>query len=399
MGAVNKLTVAKIRSLDKRGRYGDGRGLWLQVSKWGTKSWVFRYMIDGRAREMGLGRVKLQENDGGVSLAEAREKRDELHRLLREGGDPVENRRAERDARRAATADRITFKEAAGRYIATHEPDWKNEKHRQQWRNSLAKYAYPTLGSRPVSAVDDALIHETLAGIWRSKAETASRVKQRIIKVREWVKNGMPLPAPSKTRRVKHHAALPWPDLPGFMKRLRSLDSMSARALEFTILTAARTGETIGATWDEIDLDAQTWTIPPERMKAKKPHTVPLSDRAVEILEALPREADNPHVFIGASEGKGLSNMAMLECLRGLQSNGYTVHGFRSCFKDWASERTTYANIVSEMALAHTVSDKVEAAYRRGDLLEKRRRMMRDWAAFCESEPVPATADVVPIHA
>jgi integrase len=377
---LNKLTALKVGSLSKPGRYADGGGLYLQVTPSGTKSWLFRFMLQGHAREMGLGSCNT------FTLAEARERARQARQSVTDKKDPIEVRLSDRDARRAEESERITFKVASQRYLKVHETGWKNEKHRQQWRNTLRDYAYPTLGNRPVSAITGALISEALAPIWTTKAETASRVKQRIERVLQWVKDGMPLPAPSKARRVKHHKALPYAELPDFMARLRSLDSISARALEFTILTAARTGEVIEATWGEIDLDGKVWIRPGEHMKAHKEHRVPLCDRALAILDDLPREKGNPYLFVGATAGKGLSNMAMLECLRGL-APGLTVHGFRSTFKDWAAERTSYPNIVSEMALAHTVADKVEAAYRRGDLFEKRRRLMREWGRFAAEAP------------
>ena len=272
-------------------------------------------------------------------------------------------------------------------------PAGATQKHRAQWRSTLATYAYPTLGKRPVRAVDAALVNAALAPIWTTTPETASRVRQRVARVCQWVRDGMPLPTPGKSKRVEHHAALPWQEMPAFMAELRQRDGISARALEFTILTASRTGEVIGATWDEID--AKVWAIPAERMKAHKAHKVPLPDRALEILHALPREKGSPYVFPGGKAGSGLSNMAMLELLRGLRP-GLTVHGFRSTFKTWASEATAHANIVSEAALAHTIPDKVEAAYRRGELLTKRAKLMRDWAAYCARPPVEG--NVVPMR-
>jgi integrase len=232
-----------------------------------------------------------------------------------------------------------------------------------------------------------------LAPIWAKTPETASRVRQRVERVVQWVKDGMPLPAPSAAKRVEHHAALPWQELPAFMADLRQHDSISARALEFAILCAARTGETIGARWQEIDLDGKVWTVPADRMKGGKEHRVPLSDRAVKILRDLPREKSSPYVFPGGKAKAPLSNMAMLELVRGMRP-GLTVHGMRSTFKDWASEATNHPNIVSEAALAHSISDKVEAAYRRGELLDKRVRLMKDWSAYC-MRPSFAAANIV----
>lgn len=382
---INKLSVKGVAAAKEPGLYGDGGNLYLQLADVDgtgvTKSWIFRFMLAGRARKMGLGSV----ND--FTLAEARERARQARQQVADGIDPIEARLAVRDTRRKDEAENITFKDAATKYLAAHESGWRNEKHRLQWRSTLETYAYPTLGGRPVKAIDTALVNGCVASIWTTKPETASRVRQRIERVGHWVRDGMPLPAPSKTKRVKHHAALPWQDLPAFMAELRGNESVSARALEFTVLTAAQTGETIGALWPEIDLEAKVWTIPAARMKAHKVHRVPLSDRVVDILEKLPRIKGERHVFPGAKDGAGLSNMAMLELVRGLRP-GLTVHGFRSCFKDWSSEATNHPDIVSEAALAHTIPDKVEAAYRRGELLEKRERLMTDWAAYCARPPV-----------
>lgn len=390
MRAFNKLTARRVATENAPGLYGDGGGLWLQVSAGAskqhvTKSWLFRFMLDGRSRGMGLGPIHT------VSLADAREKAREARQKLLSGIDPIEARLGEREARRAQDAANILFKDAAEKYIAVHESQWSNAKHRAQWKSTLKAYAFPSIGLRPISVIDAALISETLASIWQKKPETASRVKQRIERIVQWVRDGLPLPAPSKARRVKHHEALPWQEIPTFMSELRERESVSARALEFLILTASRTGAIIGARWPEIDLDKKVWAVPASRAgtKIRKDHRVPLTDRAIELIEALPRDRRDDHVFIGAIEGTGLSNMAMLELLKGMKP-GLTVHGFRSSFKDWASEATNHPNIVSEAALAHSVPDKVEAAYRRGELFEKRRKLMRDWATYCERRPTTA---------
>lgn len=392
---INKLSVKAVSAAREPGLYGDGGNLYLQVAdidgNGPTKSWVLRYMVNGRPRKMGLGSV----ND--FSLAEARDRARQARQQLADGIDPIEARLAARDAARKESAESITFKKAAEKFLDVHEAGWRNDKHKAQWRSTLATYAYPTLGSRPVKAVDTALVNDMLAPIWAKTPETASRVRQRVDRVVQWVKDGMPLPAPAKTKRVAHHAALPWQEVPAFMAELRQRDSISARALEFTILNAARTGETIGATWAEIDLDGKVWTVPAERMKAGKDHRVPLSDRAVKILENLPREKGSPYVFPGAKAKSPLSNMAMLELVRGMRP-GLTVHGFRSVFKDWASESTNHPNIVSEAALAHTIPDKVEKAYRRGDLFAKRARLMKEWATYCARPPVVG-ANVVDLGA
>lgn len=380
---INKLSARTVATKDAPGLYGDGGNLYLQVADIGgkglTKSWVFRFMLDGRARKMGLGSVET------YSLSEARERARLARQQVADGIDPIEARLTARDESRKDAAERITFRDAAEKYLAAHEIGWRNAKHRQQWRNTLAAYAYPTLATRPVKAIDAPLVNAAVAAIWAKTPETARRVRQRIETVCQWVREGMALPAGHAKSR-KHHAAMPWQDIPAFMADLRGRDSISARALEFTILCASRTGETIGAQWSEMDLDARTWTIPASRMKAHRQHTVPLSDRAVAILRILPQEVGSVWVFPGAKARRPLSNMAMLECLRDLRE-GLTVHGFRSAFKDWASEATHTPNIVSEMALAHTVSDKVEAAYRRGELIEKRRLLMAEWARYCERSP------------
>ena len=392
---INKLSVRAIAASKEPGLYGDGGNLYLQVAdvdgKGPTKSWVLRYMVDGRARKMGLGSIH------DFSLAEARERARQARQQLADGVDPIEARLAARDAARKEALENQTFKVAAEKYLGLYEPTWRNDKHKAQWRSTLATYAYPTLGTRPVKAVDAPLVNDMLVPISTRTPETASRVRQRVERVVQWVKDGMPLPSAS-AKTKKHHAALPWQEIPDFMGELRQRDGISARALEFTILCAARTGETIGATWPEIDLEAKVWTVPADRMKAGKDHRVPLSNRVVEILRDLPREKGSPYVFPSSAKAKApLSNMAMLELVRGMRP-GLTVHGFRSTFKDWASEETRYPNIVSEAALAHAIPNKVEGAYRRGDLLEKRRPLMREWAAYCARPPVVG-ANVVDLAA
>jgi integrase len=329
---------------------------------------------------MGLGALHT------VSLAEARERARQARQILLDGEDPLEIARKKRDEARTETAERILFRDAANRFLDLHETLWKNGKHREQWKSTLGSYAYPILGSRPISAIDGALITEALAPIWTKKPETARRVKQRIGRVIQWVRDGRPLPSKGASKRVKHHPALAFSDLPTFMSALRSRHSISARALEFTILTAARTNEVIGARWPEFDLDAGVWTVPAERMKGGKEHQVPLSKRAIAILEELPRERGG-YVFPGAKAKGPLSNMAMLELLRGMDGNRSTVHGFRSTFRDWAGDRTNFAREVIEHALAHHIKDKAEASYRRSAALEKRRQLMEAWARFCSTAP------------
>jgi integrase len=382
------------------GLYCDGGGLYLQISPQLTKSFVFRYQINHRPRKMGLGEV------GRVTLVDARRLAYAAHLKVIEGIDPIEERNARRAAVAVEQAKATSFKECALGYIDANRDGWKNHKHAGQWLATLETYAFPVIGKLPVGSVDEAHVLKILQPIWRTKTETASRVRGRIEKVLDRAKAlklrtgdnparwtghlDQLLPRRSAVAPVEHHAALPYRELPAFMAKLRQRDSISARALEWTILTAARTGDTIGATWSEIDIEEATWTVPGARMKGRKgskkrDHVVPLSSRALDILANLPREGE--YVFPGATAGNGLSNMAMAEALKdlGYSADMATVHGFRSTFKDWAAEHTEYPNELSEMALAHTVSDKVEAAYRRGDMRAKRVRLMQDWTDFCGS--------------
>ena len=309
---ANKLSPLAVKRLKMPGRYCDGLGLWLQVTAAAngvTKAWLFRYTRHGRARQMGLGALHT------VSLAEARERARQARQVLLDGEDPLEIKRKKRDEARTETAERILFRDAAERFLDLHESTWKNAKHREQWKSTLKSHAYPTLGNRPLSAIDGALITDALQSIWTKKPETARRVKQRIERVVQWVRDGRPLPSKGASKRVRHHPALPFTELPRFMEELRSRDSISARALEFAILTAARTGEVIGAKWSEIDLEEGVWTVPAERMKGGKEHQVPLSKRAAAILEDLPRERGG-HVFPGLKAKAPLSDMAMLQLLQ-----------------------------------------------------------------------------------
>jgi integrase len=318
---------------------------------------------------------------------------------LLDGIDPLAAKRKERERGRLEAAKQMTFGACAEAYLETHDAAWKNEKHRQQWRMTLTKYCKP-ISDLPIEDIDTDLVLRVLTPLWKTRTETGKRLRGRIERVLSWAKGrGLRagenparwdghldemLAAPSKVRKVKHHAALPYAELPTLMAELRNRNSMSARALEVAILTAARTAEVTGARWDEVDLKAKTWTIPADRMKAGKEHRVPLSERAVAILSTMPRNGDR--IF-------PLSNMAMLQMLRGMRPNT-TVHGMRSAFRDWAAERTNYPNHVVEMALAHAVGDKVEKAYRRGDLFEKRRRLMAEWDRYC-ARPLPAGDAVV----
>lgn len=393
MRSANRLSALAVTKTTKPGLYADGHGLYLQVAAGGSKSWLFRFMRDGKARKMGLGPTHT------VTLAMARERALECRRLLLDGVDPISQRQEAAKERKLADLRVLTFQEAAGKYIAANKAGWKNEKHAAQWTATLKTYVYPVFGDVAVAAVDVGLVLKVLEPIWTTKAETASRLRGRIESVLDWTtarkyrqgenparwKGHLDhiLPARSRVAKVKHHAALPYSELGAFLEELRGADGVSARALEFAVLTAGRTGEVVGAKWDEFDLDAKQWTVPAERMKAGKVHRVPLSDRALEILDALPREEGNQFVFLGEKKGRGLSNMALLMTLRRLKRTEITAHGFRSTFRDWAAETTAYPSETVEMALAHAIGNKVEAAYRRMDLFDKRRRLMADWATFC----------------
>lgn len=386
-----KLSAIALRKLGP-GIHADGLNLYLQVTPQGNRSWLLRYQRDGRSRGMGLGPLHT------VTLAQAREKAGAARTLLLAGLDPIEERDKARAASRVDAARAITFKTAAERYIAAHAAGWKSPKHGEQWMATLATYAYPVLGNLPVADVQVGHVMRVLEPVWSTKTETASRVRGRMESVLDWAAArgyragenparwrghlDKLLPARAKVQRVKHFAAMPYAEVPVYMRVLARTSGVAALALRFTILTAARTGDTIGARWEEIDRDAALWIIPPERMKAGREHRVPLSAAALDILAAAPRVKGTAYVFPGARHGRPLSSMAMLECLRE-KHLGMTVHGFRSAFRDWAAEGTAHSAEVAEMALAHVIKDKTEAAYRRGELLEKRRALMEDWAAFC----------------
>lgn len=408
MRSVNKLSAKAVENLKKPGLHSDGLGLYLQVAPGGSKSWLFRFMKNGRARKMGLGPVHT------VTLAMAREKATEARRKLLDDVDPIEQRKSVRQAKHLDTARSVTFKEAAAKYIAAHRAGWKSAKHGSQWGATLDAYVYPVFGHLPVGDIDVTLVLKAIEPIWTEKPETAGRVRGRIENILDWARargyrdGENParwrghldhlLPARSKVAKVKHHAALPYAQMGDFMQDLRKAEGVGAKALEFAILTACRTGETVGARWSEIDLDAKMWIIPRERMKAGREHRLPLSDRALAILEAVPREAGNDHVFIGDRKERGLSTMALLMTLRRMKRPDLTVHGFRSTFRDWAAEQTAYPNELVEMALAHVITNKAEAAYRRGDMLDRRRRLMQEWAKFCD-KPAPKVDNVTPMRA
>jgi integrase len=403
---IGKLTTIRVQQAKRRGLYGDGGGLFLQVSQGGAKSWVFRFKEVGRLRVMGLGPVHT------VSLAEARDKARECRRLRLVGKDPIEERKLVRAAAQLDAAKAICFKECAEAYIAAHKAGWRDEKHAAQWPASLGTYVYPHFGSLSVQSVDVGLVMRALESIWTAKPETASRVRGRIEAIIDWAtargyrRGENParwrghlenlLPSRSKVRRIEHHAALPYEEIAAFMVELRRVDGVGARALEFAILTAARTGEVTGARWAEINLAERIWTVPAERMKAGKEHRVPLSDAAIVVLEQMKAIRSGDYVFLGGRAGRPLSHAAMLALIRRMGRGDFTVHGFRSSFRDWCAERTNFPGEIAEMALAHVVGNKVEAAYRRGDLFQKRRQLAEAWATFCASPSV--SAEVVPIR-
>ncbi|UAL08920.1 tyrosine-type recombinase/integrase [Caulobacter segnis] len=403
-----RLTAMTVRQLRGAGRYPDGGGLYLQITPTGARSWIFRYRVAGRERQMGLGPLEF------VSLAEAREKARAARLQRYNGEDPLGARIGRRPK---VTSDRpasVTFKEAMVAYIETNKVAWRNEKHVQQWSSTLETYAVPHFGRKLLADIDTADVLSALKPIWLTKSETASRLRGRIETVLSWgaaqgYRQGdnparwkghieMILPAKSKVTQVKHHAALDYREVPSFMAKMRLQSGVGVLALRFVILTAARTGEVIGADWSEVDFENRVWTVPASRMKAGREHSVPLSRPAMEILEhqravwlevearrhrkTLKAGEEGPlgPVFWGKLPGKGLSNMSLLAVLRRMGRDDLTSHGFRSSFRDWAAEETEFPGEVVEMALAHTIANRVEAAYRRGDLLEKRRALMTKWA-------------------
>jgi integrase len=359
----------------------DGRGLYLRIGPGGNKSWIYRFALAGKTRDMGLGPYP------EISLAEARERADAQRRLRLNGIDPIAARQADRQQAKLDAAKVMTFKACAEGYIAAHRAGWKNPKHAAQWPATLGGFVYPIFGNLPVQEVDVGLVMKAIEPIWTTKPETAGRVRGRIESVLDWAtargyrQGDNParwrghlenlLPKKTKVRRVEHHAALPYAQLAGFMAELRQQEGSAARALEFAILTAARTGEVIGARWDEVDLGAKLWTVPGERMKAGKEHRVPLTDAALTILEKMAAVREGDFIFAGGKAGRPLSNMALLMTIRRMGHTDLTTHGFRSTFADWCAEQTTSPSEVREMALAHAVSDKVEAAYRRGGFIRE----------------------------
>ncbi|HXF65642.1 MAG TPA: integrase arm-type DNA-binding domain-containing protein [Burkholderiales bacterium] len=403
---LNRLSARTILTKKRPGLYCDGGGLYLQVTPTGSKTWIFRYRspLTKKLRYMGLGSVR------AVGLPEARTKAAAQRGLISQGIDPISARNEEIERKAMEAAKALTFGQCATAYIESHRAGWKSAKHAGQWTETLNTFAGPIIGTLPVQAVDTGLVLKILEPIWAKLPETASRLRGRIEAVLDWAKArghrsgenparwkghlNQLLPALARKSRAKHYAALPYEQIGEFVTRLRALDSVGALALEFTILTAARTGEVIGAKPEEIDLDKAIWTVPAERMKAGREHRVPLSPRALEIARKM-LELKGTYLFPGRGD-KRQSNMTMLAVLKRMGRTDITVHGFRSSFRDWAAEQTAWPREVCEMALAHTITDKTEAAYRRGDLFEKRRALMGAWAEFIDRPPSEGT--VIPLR-
>ncbi len=400
---LNKLTDVKVRAERSPGRHSDGGGLYLNISPSGSKSWLFMWSTmtagsDGKPRqkrrEMGLGAYP------AVRLADARKKAEDFRKAVEEGRDPI----AEREK-----ASEHTFAECADQFLASMEKSWRNDKHRAQWRMTLTEYCRP-IGAKRVSEIGTEDVLGVLSPIWQEKNETASRLRGRIervldyAKARGWRSGENPalwrghlksiLPARQKLARG-HHAAMPYQEVPAFAQGLPEKDAMAARALEFLILTAARAGEVLGTTWAEVDLQNKLWTVPAERMKAGREHRVPLSDRAVAILSTLQKVRISDYVFPGLKPHMPLSNMAFQKLMERMKVDDYTPHGFRSAFRDWAGDHTSFPREVAEAALAHTVGDATERAYRRADALDKRRTLMQSWADYLA---MPAAGNVVPLR-
>jgi len=408
-GCFVKLSPRYIKEESKPGTYGDGDGLYLQIAKSGSKSWIYRYQINKHRRWLGLGGFP------GVSLAKARKEKDRYKLSVKAGIDPIQEKEANKtvleNEKKKGIALKQTFSLCAEAYIESKEPEWKNRKHVQQWRNTLKTYASPVIGELPTAEIDLDHILQVLNPIWLEKTETATRVRNRIELVLDYAtvkgyRSGQNparwrgnldklLPKPSKIKKVKHHPALPYEDIPAFMATLNARKELAAKALVFTILTAARTSESLGATWDEIDLEKNTWVIPASRMKVEKEHRIPLSVPVIALLGELKADKKNQFIFPGLKRDKPLSNMAMANVLKRMERPDLTVHGFRSTFRDWVAERTNFPQRVAETALAHRLKDGAEAAYQRGDLLEKRKELMEVWADYCQ----PKTTNVARIRA
>lgn len=391
---LQKLSALKVKNLSKPGYHSDGGGLYLRVAPGGSKQWCFRYMLDSKPHFMGLGSVNT------LTLADAREKAGDCRKLILDGQDPIQmmGRDARKAKRMESVAGSISFDECAKQYIEAHKAGWRNPKHAQQWANTLQAYASPVFGKLSVSQLDTNHVLKAIQPIWATKPETANRVRGRVELILDWAKvRGFRagenparwkghldklLPARSKVSKVKHHEALPYGQAPAFMKKLRAEVGVSPKALEFVILTACRVSEAVKAEWPEIDFKAKLWTVPADRTKSGREHRVPLAPDAIKLLKALQEESTGQFIFPGWTAGTCLTDAALL---RLSQKMGYkiTTHGFRSTFKDWAAELTQFPEDLSEAALAHIIKDKTQAAYQRGDMLQKRAEMMSAWAKYC----------------
>ncbi len=396
MAIAKELSPLAVSRLTEPGfhRVGGVTGLYLQINERGARSWVLRMMVGTKRRELGLGGFPT------VGLADARTKARAVREQVENGLDPIAEKRKKREML-IAEQRRPTFKKCAEQFMAMKSAEWRNDKHRQQWVNTLNQYAYPTIGDLPVHEISQRHVLTILEPIWTVKTETANRVRGRIENVLDWAtahgeRTGVNparwrgqldklLPSPKKIAKVVHHPALPYEQLAEFQRRLNQYPSISAKALGFAILTAARSGEVRGATWEEIDFAKRIWTVPADRMKGGKEHRVPLSRRAIALLKTLPPQKTG--IVFATQKGNALSDMALTMLLRGVWP-GITAHGFRSTFRDWAAEQTSFPREVCEQALAHALPNQVEAAYRRSDLFDKRRELMDQWAAFCRKKPL-----------
>jgi integrase len=397
---IHRLTAAKVANLKDKGLYPDGGGLYLRVTSTASKSWIYRFTTDGALRDMGLGPVPT------VSLAKARELAAECRTKRLQGIDPIDARREERTRTKLSDVRNMTFRQCAEALIASHEPSWRNATHRHQWRRSMVTHVYPILGDLITSDIDTERVLQVLQPMWATTPETASRVRGRIEAVLDWAKVrgartgenparwrghlASLLPKRSRLARVQHHRALPYLEISSFLAELRQHTSVASKALQFLIFTVGRSGEVLGARWDEIDLEGRVWTLPPARMKAHQEHRVPLSRPAIAILEELAELRQNEFVFFGRKLGRSLSESVFEYLLRQTGRTDITTHGFRSTFRDWAGECTSFPREIAEAALAHVVGSEVERAYRRGDALEKRRKVMEAWADYCECQPASA---------
>jgi integrase len=406
-----KLTAKRVaRLLKKPGRYHDGHGLYLQVANPNNVSWLLRYERLGRERWAGLGPLHI------ISLSVARERANAMRLQLLDGIDPLDAKRAAKATAKLSAARKLTFEQAAKQYHKQHESKWRSSQHAGQWLRSLEVYAFPVIGGQDVAIVETPDILRVIESLWSTKAVTMDRVRNRIESVIDWavVRKHRPagtnparwtghldqvLPAVKEIAKPVHHPALPYVELPAFMQALRQQHSIAARALQFLILTSARSSEALDAVWSEIDLDNAMWTIPAHRMKAGKEHRVSLSGPVVELLRNLPREDGNPHLFIGGRAGGCVSNASVRRLLRSLRDGDITIHGFRSTFSDWAHEQTAHASHTIEISLAHAVGNEAEQTYRRGPMIAKRAKLMADWAKFTTSTPVVIKGDnVVTMH-